>query len=145
MHEQFKRLVTVFGVPNRPDPEAFIREFVNTVTDVWPDGVLERAVSRLLAEHTEPFWPMPAKLKEICREECPAPKLGNDVPDTRPPLTDEQVAEQERAFREFKRRMAAMKLDEDDNSFAKLPSVYRDDLETMIQESPNDWLYRRRN
>lgn len=71
MDDQFKRLVAVFGMPNRPDPKAFLDEFVKAVGTVWPEGVLERAVSRLIAEHEDPFWPMPGRLRALCLSECP--------------------------------------------------------------------------
>lgn len=141
MHEQFKRLVTVFGVPNRPDPEAFIREFCQAVGTMWPDGVLERAVTRLIAEHAEPFWPMPARLKAICREECPRSPIENGPRDDRPELTDEQIAEQERVMREHRRRMIDQKLDEVD--WSQLPDVSRDAFEGMMANSSNHHLHRK--
>lgn len=141
MDDQFKRLVAVFGMPNRPDPKAFIDEFVKAVGTVWPDGVLERSVSRLIREHEEPFWPTPGKLRAICMAECPRPIPTNDLDDGRPALTDEQLAEQERVMREHRQRMIAQKLDDD--AWGNLPDVSRDACEEMQRRSPNINLHRR--
>lgn len=141
MDDQFKRLVAVFGMPNRPDPKAFLDEFVAAVGTVWPAGVLERAVSRLIAEHDEPFWPMPGKLRALCKAECPKPSLDNGPVDDRPQLTDEQVAEQERVMREHRKRMIDQKLD--DEAWSSLPDVSRGPFESMMQASPNRHLHGR--
>lgn len=140
MHEQFKRLVNVFGLPNRPDPQAFLNEFVSAVGTLWPDGVLERAVSRLIAEHNDPGWPRPAALKALCNAECPRAPIFSAY-DERPKLTDEQMAEQERVMREHKRLQAEHGGNGPDWSL--LPDVGREAMETMIANSPNHHLYRR--
>lgn len=141
MHEQFKRLVVVFGMPNKPDPKAYLDEFTKAVGTMWPEGVLERAVDRIIAEHDEPFWPAPAKLKALCREECPRPAISNTYADERPHLTDEQMAEQERVMREHKRLQAEHGGNGPD--WSVLPDVGREAMETMIANSPNHHLYRR--
>lgn len=142
MDDQFKRLVTVFGVPNRPDPKAFLDEFVAAVGSTWPEGVLERAVTRLISEHGEPYWPMPAKLKDLCRAECPRPQIANGPHDDRPAQTDAQIAEQERTMREHRARMVAMKLEED-AEFTRLGDVSRKAFEDMQLMSQQTHLHRR--
>lgn len=140
MHDQFKRLVNVFGLPNRPDPQAFLQEFAAAVGSTWPDGVLERAVSRLIAEHEDTFWPPPGKLKALCRAECPRQVVYSAV-DDRAELTDEQMAEQERCVREYKRQQQEHHGAQAE--WSKLPDVSREPFERMMQESPYQHLYRR--
>lgn len=133
-----KRLVDVFGIPQRPDPKAFFAEYAKAVGR-WPDDVLHAGIDRLLAEHVDGFWPMPGKLRKFCEEALPPPKRAPEPDDDRPPLTQEQLDRMHALTAAFKEAMANM--DHSDKPAVDWSRTQRPAFEEMMRNSPNKHLH----
>lgn len=138
MHPQIKRLVTLFGVPNRPDPAAFLLEFEEAVGR-WPDDVLRKAVDRIRNEHVEGFWPMPGKVRQFCEEALPPPRREPEPVDDRPPLTPEELERMHALTAKFKAAVEHMNQSHSDNVDCK--AGQRPAFEEMMRNSPNKHLH----
>lgn len=83
------RIMTVYGVPTAPDPDALYREFVLAL-DGFSDKVLEAGISRVLRTHEYPTWPVLGEIVSACR--AVAYELTpRDKPEVAPVLAKEHV------------------------------------------------------
>lgn len=134
-----ERLVTVFGMPERPDPDAFLNEFAKALKG-WPEQVLEKAGDRIIRSST--FWPKPSEVALECErviawERKPEPNLPlGDEPSQPTPEAKQRV----RAMvADLKAKIAMQSLPERD---VVLPPTDAFEFERMQATSPNRGLHR---
>lgn len=139
MHQQIKRLVTLFGVPHRPDPEAFLQEFDDAVCG-WPDDIVRKAVDRIRNESVDGFWPMPGAFVKLLHECRPKPPRRIEVTAHEPELTPEQRERMHEMWASLKDAVEHMQTDS--KPAVDWPRTQHPAFEKMMRDSPNKHLYR---
>lgn len=108
MNIMLKRLVTVFGMPDRPDVRAFFEEYARA-TD-GDERTLDMATDILLASYTRSGWPpigecRAAISKAANRLRPPQPFVAEHEKPL-PPPTPEQASKATALVAEFKKNLA---------------------------------------
>jgi hypothetical protein len=101
------RFMTLYGAPRTENDAGFIREYALALGG-YSDSVLEKAASRIIADHVFPSWPILGQCVKVCN--AVAAELAPPVPIKRvdlPPRTPEELARVQEVMRKFRESMQA--------------------------------------
>lgn len=106
------RFMTLYGAPKTENDAGFIREYALALGG-FSDSVLDKAASRIIAEHTFPGWPVLGQCVKVCRRvaaELSPPEPLERTPDL-PPRTPEERARVDEIVRKFRDGMLTKELE----------------------------------
>lgn len=151
------RMSVIYGQPETPDPRAFIREY-ESLLKKYSGEIIRAAGDYIRDNHTRRSWPTPGEIRAALLAVAPPPEaidwdaaeakrkegwkfsdLGNGAPGP------EAKARVQAMVDEFKRNLAANRVDEEMDSYEPdWKRGQRDGFLEMQRNSPNKRMHMRR-